>query len=164
MTIKPFELRKIILSQGLPVDKELMATSNFAWTELLINQKEIPSLGVLENLFNIARILQIYRDKVFKCPLKITSGWRSENYNHSIGGASKSLHCLGLAVDFVPFNYPVAKAYEVLDKLHKGGLERADWVHIDLRNSVVRFDTKNCILASHFDITAHDKLMKEGKQ
>ena len=70
MTIKPFELRKIILSQGLPVDKELMATSNFAWTELLINQKEIPSLGVLENLFNIARILQIYRDKVFKCPLK----------------------------------------------------------------------------------------------
>jgi hypothetical protein len=167
MLVTPKQLLKDIISGGgMPCDHKAMATKNFSWQELLINQKETPSIAVLLNLLVIAKTLQVYRDKVFKCPIKITSGWRSEHYNHKIGGASKSLHCLGLAIDFIPFNYTAVQGYEILDKLHKGGLERTngDWIHIDARCQVVRFDNKNVILASHFDIKAHDKLMKEGKQ
>jgi len=142
------------------------ATKHFDFEELLINQTEKPSIEILHNLKKVAQFLEVYREKIFKNqPIKITSGWRSPEYNKKIGGAENSMHCKGLAVDFLaPAGFTVRRCYELLDIAHQGGLERANtWVHIDLRPTVIRFDNNNKILASHFDINIHDKLFKGVK-
>ena len=155
--ISPINLRIKLNLLGMPADKDYFATQHFSWQELLVKQKEIPSLQILENILKVAKVLEVYRE-FLNCPIQITSGWRSEKYNKSIGGASQSTHIDGLAIDFIPQGQQISKVYEMLDKIHMGGLECADWIHIDLRSYIARFDEKNIILASHFDIKEHNKL------
>lgn len=143
----PMMLRKYLASVGMPADKSMYCTEHFSWQELLVNQKELPDLQILENLFKVAVILENYRNKCFKnSQIKITSGWRSEKYNSSMKpkGAKNSLHCKGLALDFVVNGYSPEQIQKVLDPIHKGGLEFAkDWTHIDIRGENIRFDINN---------------------
>jgi len=117
-------------------------TPNFCWTELLIKQTEIPSLGVLKNLKTIATTLEGYRNKYFKNkPITITSGWRSVSYNGKLGGAPHSYHCKGLALDFVVAEFTPKQVQKVLDPIHGGGMEYAPtWTHIDARGHKARFN------------------------
>ena len=157
--ISPVNLRIKLNALGMPADKDYFATPNFSWQELLVNQKEIPSITVLENLLKVSKVLEVYR-KLLNCPFRITSGWRSEKYNKSINGAKTSQHIQGLAVDFIPLGKQVSKCYDTLDAVHLGGLEKADWIHLDLRGNVARFNDVNIALAHHFNIIEHDKLFK----
>lgn len=166
MILTAIEIRKQLLKTGQPAGSHLMATNSFSWQDLMCGQTEIPCLAVLENLLKVAQILQVYRDKIFKCQIKITSGWRSENYNAKIGGAAKSTHVLGLALDFTPLKFwTIPQVYDLMDRLHFGGVERTDgnWQHIDLRMQNIRFSRQNVILANHFNIVEHDKLFKKVK-
>ena len=159
--ISPVNLRIKLNALGMPADKDYFATPNFSWHELLVNQKEIPSLIVLNNLLKVANILEVYR-KLLNCPFRITSGWRSEKYNANMkpAGAKLSQHVQGLAIDFIPLGKQVSKCYETLDVVHLGGLEKADWLHIDLRGHIARFNNVNIALASHFNYEKHYKLFK----
>jgi hypothetical protein len=176
MLTSPNEILKEILAKGMPVKPELMATKNFSWAELLINQKDVPAIGVLENLLKIAKVLQVYRDKVFKMPITITNGWRSESYNINLYArinkerlakglppvpvANKSAHIIGHALDFTVKNWTPAMVFDVMDRVHKGGVERTDgnWSHIDNRKQIIRFSPCGSILNSHFKLSEHEKL------
>jgi uncharacterized protein YcbK (DUF882 family) len=66
---------------------------------------------------------------------------RVPTHNKRIGGAPKSMHLTGVAVDFVVKGVPFDKNQMArLDKFHTGGLARADYnkdgwadfVHVDL--------------------------------
>jgi len=144
----------------LPPDR-INATSSFSWQELLRNQTELPSLEVLQNLVKIAGILQIYRTKVFKLPITINSGWRSESYNKKIGGAPDSYHVKGMAIDFIATGYTPPMVYDLMDRIHFGGVENApSWTHIDIRNSILRFNPQNIVLASHYSVAEHEKVFR----
>jgi len=131
-----------------PLPSDLLATKNFSWKELLVNQIEIPSLEVLNNLLKVATILQSYRNNIFEeSPITITSGWRSPNYNKKIGGALNSYHLPGMAIDFVVNSFSPRQVQLLLNPVHKGGLEFAPtWTHIDIRKENIRFDNKGRIV------------------
>jgi uncharacterized protein YcbK (DUF882 family) len=143
MLYTPEAIKKYISTVGMP-DGHFMATKNISWQELLTRQTEMPTLDVLKNLLAIANILQGYREKVFQNkPIIITSGWRSENYNAKLGGAVKSYHTKGMAIDFVVKNLSVLETQRLMDVHHNGGVEFApNWTHIDL-GTRRRFDNKN---------------------
>lgn len=99
-------------------------TRSISWNEALCKypqQREVPSLTVLSNLYSTAKQLQAFVDKFYpNGKVVITSGWRSSIYNRSIGGASKSAHIEGKAFDFVISGVPTNKVYQNL-KLVWGG-------------------------------------------
>lgn len=130
-----------INSHGINLPKNAMCINNFGWWEFLINQNEKPTITILKNIQQVAFKLQYYRDNLFdKNPVKITSGWRSLNYNKKIGGAKKSYHISGLAADFLVRGISPKEVQKVLNKKHFGGLEFAnEWTHIDLRGYKARF-------------------------
>ena len=162
MIITPEKLHQYLKTNLYPIPKDYMATNNFGWWELTINQIELPSLDVLKNLLSIVVILQVYRDKVFEKPITITSGWRSEHYNAKIGGAKNSFHVQGLALDFTVKAMKPEDVFMIFDKTFYGGLELApSWTHIDNRGRIARFNDKNITLAHHFNLTEHDKVFKK---
>ena len=142
--IKPCQLRTRLAQLGMPPDNDFYATKNFSWQELLVNQSDLPSLEVLNNLLKIAVILQKYRNTVFEnSAITITSGWRSSEYNRKIGGAADSFHIKGMALDFVVAGFSPRQVQLLLDPVHKGGLEFAPtWTHIDIRGQKIRFKYK----------------------
>lgn len=166
--ISPEQLRVKLGQTGMPVDKDLYATMHFSWQELMPKQKELPSLEVLKNLLKVANVLEYYRRTIFKnSPVTITSGWRSLNYNLSIGGAKKSYHIDGLAVDFVVKGFTKQQLYDLLNKVHFGGLElhkTLDYIHIDLRGSIARFDNFNTPLKSTYSEAEHNAIFHPTKK
>ena len=117
-------------------------SDNFLWSEFLRNQKEIPTIKILNNLRKVTEQLELYRRIYFhNSPIYITSGWRSVKYNAKIpGAAKKSTHTLGLAADFNVKGYTPQQVQKILHPVHTGGLEFAPtWTHIDLRGTYVRF-------------------------
>lgn len=154
------QIRKYLASVGMPPEKGMMATPHFSWAELLVNQKELPTLEVLNNLLSVARVLEVYREKVFNnSTISITSGWRSTAYNKKIGGASNSYHCKGMAIDFEVANHTPQDVQTMLDIVHFGGLEFAPtWTHIDIRGSVCRFNPNNTIRQPHYDVFKHTQI------
>lgn len=158
--IKPCCLFAEIQRKGLDVIKKYKCTEHFRWSELLHNQTDKPDFDVLMNIEMVANLLEIYREKLFnERPVIITSGWRSEDYNKKIGGAKKSFHLSGLAVDFVVQGYEPYYVYTLLDNVHKGGLEKArTWTHLDLGNNR-RFDEASRIIFSNFNPEMHNKIV-----
>ncbi len=141
--IKTYSEIYILLKNKKSIDN-LYLTKNFLWKEVLVNQTELPSLIVLQNLFKITTVLQKYRDTIFKNrTIKITSGWRSINYNLKIGGAKKSKHIEGKALDFIVEDLTPKQVQKLLDPIFLGQLEYApSWSHIS-KGPLLRFDDKN---------------------
>ena len=129
--LKAHHLDNELLSRELP--SGVYCTENVLWAELLVNQKELPSLMVLENLFGVANRLQAFRDTVFQgSQIIITSAYRSQIYNKSIGGEPMSKHLLGQAIDFFVMNFPPSKVQTLL-KSFSGGLGAyKSFTHIDI--------------------------------
>jgi hypothetical protein len=120
-----------LLSRLLP--NGAYCTENFLWAELLVAQTQMPSLLVLENLACVANRLQALRDTVFQNSVVIiTSGWRSENYNKEIGGASQSKHLSGQAIDFCVMKFPPSKVQTFLKNFSGGLGAYRNFTHIDI--------------------------------
>jgi uncharacterized protein YcbK (DUF882 family) len=70
--------------------------------------------------------------------LKITSGYRTQELNKIVGGASQSKHLTGEAADIVPLHTGVRlqEIYEYLNPTHNGGLamKKGLFIHIDIGN------------------------------
>lgn len=164
--VTPEEIFNIINQKGYPLDKDLYCTDNFAWYELLVSQTELPTLLITNNLKSIATVLQSYRNTIFgNRPIVITSGWRSPGYNKMLqkigyNAANKSQHCLGTALDFKVIGIDCNVAYNMLDKVHFGGVEKTggNWNHIDNRGKNIRFNSKNKIMPDHYNKEEHDKI------
>lgn len=79
-------------------------------------------------------------------PMHITSGYRTESWNHSVGGAKDSQHVQGRAADIQLFGIPPVVLHAAIERLIEegkipdGGLGLySRWVHYDQRGSHARW-------------------------
>lgn len=99
----------------------------------------VPDATQLANLYRVAAALERVRVICGDRPIVIHSGLRTPEYNKKTGGAQKSAHLEGLAVDFhvVGMSCDDVRA-ELLAYLGMEGWRveinpGANWVHLDLR-------------------------------
>lgn len=117
--------------------KNLKLSPNFTLGEFLAAGDTEPPASVVENLRLLAQRLQVLRDILGK-PIKINSGYRSPAYNKKVGGAAKSMHLFGMAVDI-----QLSAADQKLLKLDNwsGGYGKAPtWCHLDIRAEKARWN------------------------
>ena len=100
---------------------------------------------VFQNIFALAKNLQVLRDEVGK-PIKITSGYRSPEHNAKVGGVKSSKHITGEAADFKIAGMTPKQVTAVIEKLiaagkmEEGGIGiYSTWVHYDHRNVKARW-------------------------
>jgi uncharacterized protein YcbK (DUF882 family) len=113
-------------------------STNFSLDEFASADGTAPSGEVLKNLTELAKNLEVLRKHIGQ-PIRVTSGFRSKEYNRKVKGATNSFHVLGMAADIqVSKMSPeqVAKAIELLIKegnMKQGGLGiYRTWIHYDL--------------------------------
>lgn len=86
------------------------------------------------------RRMQMLRN-LYRKPMRITSGYRTESYNTKIGGAASSMHLQGKAADILVAG---AEAYELIGLALTVGFkgvgvsQKGPWgsrfIHLDLRD------------------------------
>lgn len=119
-------------------------TNNFSLSEF--NKHNFPiSDTVFQNIFALAKNLQVLRDEVKK-PIKITSGYRSPEHNAKVGGVKSSRHITGEAADFKIAGMTPKEVAAVIEKListgkmEEGGIGiYSTWIHYDHRNVKARW-------------------------
>jgi len=130
----------IDLNQNIPY------CPNFRWREFLLLRKwdvyAVPETEeIYYNIIKVATVLQRIRDLV-QVPVRVTSAYRPTIYNELIGGAPRSQHRIGAAVDFKISGFngvsgcnrvreilrPYMDQWEFRIENIQGG-----WVHIDLK-------------------------------
>ena len=106
---------------------------------------EMP-INIYHNMVKVANQLQILRDYIGK-PISINSGYRSQEYNASIGGAKNSQHIMGRAADIVVKGMSPLAVHTTIELLIEkgdmlqGGLGLYDsFVHYDIRGTKARWD------------------------
>lgn len=131
----------------------MQLTTNFHLKEFLLAGSVQPDKDVLANIKLIANRLQAIRDDLnahfgFKIGIKITSGYRTKEWELKRGRSGNSQHTKGWAVDIVPV-CPTSKMEEVknyiYEKYHKewsGGFAisyKPFFFHFDCRNIRARW-------------------------
>ena len=116
---------------------------NFTWGEATHGGSRIPvNRNVVYGIIRIARVMEEVRGRLGGRPITINSWYRDPVTNRRIGGASRSRHLTGDAVDFVA---PGIHPYDVYDRLNRwwgsrGGLASATvFTHIDARGYYARW-------------------------
>jgi zinc D-Ala-D-Ala carboxypeptidase len=119
----------------------MQLSDHFSLAELTASQEavrhnidNVPSDQVLANLRTTAEGLELVRAMLAK-PIIISSGYRSEELNHALGGVTSSAHCRGFAADFISpaAGTPYQIACRILsnDRIKFDQLIcEGDWVHI----------------------------------
>lgn len=120
-------------------------TANFRLWELVksstadrLGIDNTPNSEEIGNLRKLCeKILQPARDELG--PIRISSGFRSEELNIAVGGVSNSDHRLGFAADVIPINVGTKKLAEwVVENcpefdqviLEFGTLDNPNWIHL----------------------------------
>tara|TARA_X000000950_G_scaffold289460_1_gene413744 strand:- start:5496 stop:6011 length:516 start_codon:yes stop_codon:yes gene_type:complete len=108
------------------------------------NKTPVPK-KYLNNIKELAKNLEIIRAK-FNKPIQIISGYRTPEYNKSIGGATKSQHMLGKAADIRINGVTSKEIKEVIlklineGKISQGGVgSYPSFVHYDVRGVKARW-------------------------
>lgn len=113
-------------------DRSYQITPNFTFGEFLVNEETKPDNRISSNIIKVAHSLQTIRDMLGGRQITVVSGYRSPVHNKAVGGAPRSYHLQGLAVDFVVEGMTPQQVQNKL-KNWSGGLEFAPtWTHIDL--------------------------------
>ena len=95
-----------------------------------------PDTGEVKIDARLVTIVQLIRYRM-GCKVIVTSGYRTPEHNHKVGGYAKSLHLEGLAVDVTPEEKNLVKLFEIAAEFEevKGlGIYKSH-VHIDLRTT-----------------------------
>ena len=72
---------------------------NFSWAEATKSGSRLPPDGeIAQNIIDLARNLQVAREQI-KRPFHIISWYRPPHINKAVGGAIRSQHLYGKAVD-----------------------------------------------------------------
>lgn len=87
---------------------------------------------------DLIEILESLRQFIGK-PITIISGFRTNAYNHQVGGAQNSYHVQGMAAD-IKSNMSMVKlaVYAAMMGARGIGIYK-DWVHIDTREDRILF-------------------------
>jgi len=118
----------------------MQLTPNFKLSEFLSHNDKgsRPDYQTILNLKILANRLQVIRDLTGK-QIYINSGYRSKEYNASIGGARESFHTKGMAADIRIEGMSPARVQEYL-KNWSGGLgSYSNFTHVDIRNYNARW-------------------------
>ena len=126
-------------------------TKNFSYGEFKCkdkNRTQVPD-EFKPNVETLAKILEKIRTQIGNKGISITSAYRTEEYNSSIGGAKDSQHLTAKAVDFRASGMSAHELYlNVLYLINTkgipdGGLGYYDnFVHYDIRGSTARWVDK----------------------
>ena len=118
--------------------RDTLLAPNFSLREFVRDVDPIPAPAVLDNLYRIANRLQTLRDLLGK-PIFIHSGYRTPDHNRDVGGAPKSLHLEGKAVDIHVPDMSPQELYTLLRNWSGGmGLYKYH-LHLDIRNTNARW-------------------------
>ncbi|NET54332.1 MAG: DUF882 domain-containing protein, partial [Merismopedia sp. SIO2A8] len=116
---------------------------NFTWAEVTKNGQRMPtSKDVVDNILRIADTMQDIRELFGDRPIKVTSWYRDPVSNRRVGGASRSRHLTGGAVDFYVSGVSPAEVQQRLGPWwgSQGGLaSAAGFTHIDNRGYRARW-------------------------
>ncbi len=82
-------------------------------------------------------VLDPLREKTGR--IKITSGYRSPEYNKKVGGSPKSQHVYGMAVDLIPLDLEIEGVWKILKEFNvdqailesKNGVK---WIHVSFNS------------------------------
>ncbi len=115
---------------------------HFTWGEATKNGTRIPkNESITANIIKIAIALEELRADLDGKSISITSWYRDPISNRRVGGASKSRHLVGDAVDIVVEGMTPQEAQDYLDPIWDGGLGYGKtFTHIDLRGYRVRWN------------------------
>lgn len=121
-------------------------TKNFSIEEFDCKDgTQVPS-SLFANVNALAFQLQIIREHLNK-PIHVLSGYRTETYNHKVGGAPRSQHLLAKAADIYVTGitpYTLSRIIEELiddDFIKQGGVGLYDtFCHYDIRGFKARWD------------------------
>ena len=125
---------------------------NFSPYEFRSNKHNKPGYPVVEvpnslysNLIDLTNNLQVLRDEL-KSSITINSGYRTPEYNASVGGATNSQHLYARAADITVSGYTPQQVYDTIEslisqgKMKQGGLGLyTTFVHYDVRGNRQRW-------------------------
>jgi len=106
-----------------------------------LNIDNTPDEWVTENLKQVAiNVFQPLRD-AFKCPIYVSSGYRSGDLNSAIGGSRRSQHVEGRALDLDADVYGGCTNSQIFNYIREnlefdqliwefGDQDNPDWVHV----------------------------------
>ncbi|MDJ0707170.1 MAG: D-Ala-D-Ala carboxypeptidase family metallohydrolase [Leptolyngbyaceae cyanobacterium MO_188.B28] len=121
----------------------ILPGGHFTWAEATKNGSRIPvNKNVVYGIIRIARVMEEVRKILGNRPISVNSWYRDPVTNRRVGGASRSRHLTGDAVDFVVAGIHPYDVYERLSPWwgSRGGLASARvFTHIDARGHYVRW-------------------------
>ncbi|MEU0967105.1 D-Ala-D-Ala carboxypeptidase family metallohydrolase [Streptomyces sp. NPDC005917] len=117
------------------------STAHFDWSEFSSHDGsgfgggKVGSAEVKENVRRLMYKLEALRKKAGNSAVTVNSGFRSVAYNSSVGGASNSMHCYGVAADIVVAGHTTYQVYKIAETCGFSGLEAYShsWQHVDSR-------------------------------
>jgi len=121
-------------------------SEHFTLEELVLSQTAARSgidntapKEIVQNLRELARVLEQVRTLLGGVPILISSGYRCPELNRAIGGSKSSAHMRGLAADFTAPSF--GTVLQVARKVAASDIgfdqvihEYGSWVHIGLAN------------------------------
>ncbi|MBD2460508.1 DUF882 domain-containing protein [Oscillatoria sp. FACHB-1407] len=103
-------------------DQPIIPGGSFTWGEATKNATRIPpTVEIVNNIIALARELQKARNQIGR-PFKINSWYRPPAINRAVGGATRSQHLTGRAVDVQVSGYSGRRAANALMAWWNGGI------------------------------------------
>lgn len=121
----------------------ILTNGHFSWAEATKNGNRIPvDETVVNGILTIAEVMEDVRDYLGGRPITVNSWYRDPTSNRNAGGASRSRHLSGDAVDFVVQGISPPQVNQKLEPWwgDRGGLASASvFTHIDARGYRARW-------------------------
>jgi hypothetical protein len=129
--------------KNLQMYASIIPNGNFTWAEATRGGARMPpNQETVDAMVRIARMAQQARERIGR-PFQITSWYRTPEANRAAGGASRSRHMVGDAIDFYCDGLTGNQLYWALDPWWPGGLGRytrfPHLSHIDARSYRARW-------------------------
>lgn len=137
-SVKLFNRGKLIrvpgISHKVGVNDPIYYGSKFTWGEATKNGERIPETkSITYNIVKAAHTMDEIRQYLGNKPIRITSWYRTSIVNRRVGGAPRSYHLTGKAVDFYPTKMDLIEAFMLMKKFQpQGGLAVGrGFIHFD---------------------------------
>ena len=128
---------------NIQLHASIVPNGSLTWAEATHGGTRMPeNQATIDAMIRIAQLAQQARDRIGR-PFRVTSWYRPPEINERVGGASRSRHVVGDAIDFYCDGLTGNQVYWALDPWWTGGLGRyrrfPNLIHIDARDYRARW-------------------------